>query len=311
MAEIYSTFQTSGYSAYIALPIEHHLELLQSQPLLPLKELFAVGHDSPEYNERTLQGMFYAESWLLTHYLMAGDNPVLKERFKQFTPCCTRVRHRSRPSRTRCRFPCPRWKRSCAAILSGGQFTGISFALPDNVAAPKGFATRWLTPVENYFRLGDELFRIGRMAAAERMFAAAQLLAPASPLPYEGLGLLAAEREQTDEALRQLHAAIERGSTSFLAVFPPRVGDCIIAPPSHPDDPSRLPKDVAGEIHADLLRSLTLMPDFGPAHELFGIVELARGGSVPLAEQHLELAANWSRKTLLPARARRRAGGEP
>ena len=38
---------------------------------MPLHELFAVTHNSPQYNESTRQGMFYAESWLLTHFLMA------------------------------------------------------------------------------------------------------------------------------------------------------------------------------------------------------------------------------------------------
>ena len=54
--------------------------------------------------------------------------------------------------------------------------------------------------METYFRLGDELLRIDRPDAAEKYFTQAQKLAPASPLPYEGLGLLAAQRGQHDEA---------------------------------------------------------------------------------------------------------------
>src|ERR1035438_448367 len=61
----------------------------------------------------------------------------------------------------------------------------------------------------------DELFRINRPDAAESYFKQAQKLAPASPLPYEGLGLLAAERGQHVEALRDLKDALQHGSTSF------------------------------------------------------------------------------------------------
>ena len=85
MAEVYSTFETTGYNVRIGKPIDHHLRLLAQQPLMPLAELFAVVHDSPQYNERDRQGIFYAESWLLTHFLMAGDNPAYKARFGQFT----------------------------------------------------------------------------------------------------------------------------------------------------------------------------------------------------------------------------------
>ena len=64
--------------------------------------------------------------------------------------------------------------------------------------------------MENYFRLGDELLRIHRPDAAD-LSPPGRNLAPASPLPYEGLGLLAAERGQPEAALHHLQAALQRG----------------------------------------------------------------------------------------------------
>ena len=49
-------------------------------------------------------------------------------------------------------------------------------------------------------------------------------------------------------------------------------------------------KELAEELHAELLKSILLMPSFGQAHELFGILEMARGGDFSVAEKHLELA---------------------
>ncbi|MGH8023855.1 MAG: hypothetical protein ACRED1_09755, partial [Limisphaerales bacterium] len=60
MAEVYSTFFTDGADVEIARPIERHLRTLASEPLMPLHELFNVTHDSPQYNEASRQGMFYA-----------------------------------------------------------------------------------------------------------------------------------------------------------------------------------------------------------------------------------------------------------
>ena len=48
MAEIYSTFETTGYSAFIAEPIQRHLHTLATEPMMPLAELFSVDHDSPQ-----------------------------------------------------------------------------------------------------------------------------------------------------------------------------------------------------------------------------------------------------------------------
>src|SRR5215469_11807902 len=85
MAEIYSTFDTQGNAVAIARPIDRHLHTLSDEQLMPLHELFGVGRDSAQYNEASRQGMFYAESWLLTDYLMTGDNRILRSRFPRYT----------------------------------------------------------------------------------------------------------------------------------------------------------------------------------------------------------------------------------
>jgi hypothetical protein len=36
--------------------------------------LFAVDHESPDYNERDKKGVFYAQSLALVHYLLLGNN---------------------------------------------------------------------------------------------------------------------------------------------------------------------------------------------------------------------------------------------
>jgi tetratricopeptide (TPR) repeat protein len=289
MAEVYSTFETTGYKALIAQPIDHHLQLLAHEPLMPLTELFAVGHNSPQYNERERQGIFYAESWLLTHFLMAGDNVNYRSHFRNFTPLLQEGQTPVQAFTNALQTTLPAVESELRRYLARGQFAPIKFTFSENVAGDKTFVTRRLTPVENYFRLGDELFRIDRLDDAERFFTDAQKLAPASPLPCEGLGLLAVRREQTDEAVRELKECLQRGSSSFLAHYlyaweKFRLG----ADAQH--GRGSLPTATAAEIHGELLKSIVLMPDFGPSHELFGILEAAQGENLPLAVQHLQLA---------------------
>jgi tetratricopeptide (TPR) repeat protein len=289
MAEVYSTFATTGYSALIAQPIDHHLQLLAHEPLMPLTELFAVTHDSPQYNERERQGIFYAESWLLTQFLMAGDNPGYRSRFGNFTALLRDGQSPVQAFTSALQTTLPTMETELRRYLARGRFAPIKFNLPENVAAAKPFTTRNLTPVENYFRLGDELFRIDRLDDAEKFFTDAQKLAPASPLPCEGLGLLAVRRDQTGQALREFQEALQRGPSSFRAHYLYAWSKFRLAA----DAPGRrgsLPKETAADIHDELLKSIRLMPNFGPSHELFGILEVARGENLPLAVQHLQLA---------------------
>jgi cytochrome c-type biogenesis protein CcmH/NrfG len=73
LAEFYSTFSARKDTVEVGMPIAAHLTFLHQQSLIPLKDLFAVTHDSKEYHEGNRQGVFYAESWALVHYLMIGN----------------------------------------------------------------------------------------------------------------------------------------------------------------------------------------------------------------------------------------------
>jgi tetratricopeptide (TPR) repeat protein len=289
MAEIYSTFETTGQNAFIAEPIGLYLRLLAREPLMPLTELFAVTPDSPQYNEGERQGMFYAESWLLTHFLMAGDIPGYKARFGQFTALLREGRLPAQAFTNALETSLAVMETQLRYYLQRGRFAPIRLILPANVSSAKALSTRAITPVETYFLLGDELLRISRLDAAESCFRQAQKLAPASPLPYEGLGLLAARREQHDEALRDLKEALRHGATRFLSHY------------AYAREKYRLATDAQGryvplkkeesvEVRGELQKSVALMPDFGPAHELLGFFEMVQGEDLAAAEQHLQRA---------------------
>jgi tetratricopeptide (TPR) repeat protein len=289
MAEVYSTFEATGYTVRIGRPIEPHLRLLAREPLLPLAKLFAVTYDSPQYNERERQGIFYAESWLLTHYIMTGGDLAYQARFGQFTRLLKEGQFPEQAFTNALHTSLPAMEANLRRYLERGQFTPLQWALPMDLSSAKAVSTRVITPVETYFRLGDELLRIGRLDAAETYFKQGQKLAPASPLPCEGLGLLAAEREKHDEALRDLKEALQRGSTSFLAHYTyAREKYQITADSRNRYGP--LDKEAAAEMRAELGKSVKLMPSFGSAHQLLGFFEMVQGENLALAEQHLRLA---------------------
>jgi len=73
LAEYYSTFEVGKDEARIGLAIAQHVTWLRNHPMIPLAALFAVDERSPEYNETSRRGSFYAESWALVHYLISGN----------------------------------------------------------------------------------------------------------------------------------------------------------------------------------------------------------------------------------------------
>jgi len=289
MAEIYSTFATAGQTARIALPIPYHLQTLQEHGLMPLAELFSVQPNSPQYNEAERQGVFYAESWLLTHFLMTGNNGLYRVRFGQFT-ARLRQGELTVPAFTNAMgAPLPVIETELRRYLARGVFAPIDLSLSSDISSPVSLTTRALTPVEIYFRLGDELLRAKQTDASAAHFNQARAIAPASPLGEEGLGLLANERHDRADCLQHLRAAIALGSRSYLVFYLCALQE-FKATADADERYTRLKKDLAAEIRGQLLQSMTLMPNFGPPQQLYGVLEMVQGEHLADAGQHLERA---------------------
>lgn len=76
IAEYYSTFAAKQDAVELGKPIPEHVYWLRNQSLIPLRQLFRIHARSPEYNETARQGVFYAQSWALMHYILVADDGV-------------------------------------------------------------------------------------------------------------------------------------------------------------------------------------------------------------------------------------------
>jgi tetratricopeptide (TPR) repeat protein len=69
-AEFFSSIKVKGKEAEIGLPVENDWHFLQKNSLMDVADLFRVRQNSSIYSENgDRQSLFYAESWLLVHYL--------------------------------------------------------------------------------------------------------------------------------------------------------------------------------------------------------------------------------------------------
>jgi tetratricopeptide (TPR) repeat protein len=67
-AEFYSTVEVGG-TTLVGTPIESHVRALRTRKLLSANELELAGRVDATFDERSLAGVFYAESWALAHML--------------------------------------------------------------------------------------------------------------------------------------------------------------------------------------------------------------------------------------------------
>lgn len=70
LAEFFSSVALDGGNARLGLVPDGRLNPLRRGDLMPVADLVEVRRDSATYNNRDHAGLFYAESWALTHMLM-------------------------------------------------------------------------------------------------------------------------------------------------------------------------------------------------------------------------------------------------
>ncbi len=73
LAEVNSTMHPEGSRVTIGSLIPSRMQTLIRNKWMSLEALIAVNYKSPEYNEKSKAGIFYAQSWLLTHMLYLSD----------------------------------------------------------------------------------------------------------------------------------------------------------------------------------------------------------------------------------------------
>jgi tetratricopeptide (TPR) repeat protein len=288
MAEYYSSFEVGRDVMRIGLPIPEHVFWLRKNPLIPLTELFAMDRESPAYNEGSRRGAFYAQSWALTHYLLAG-NPERRrqaleylrlssggatppEAFRQAFGVETSVLEQELKN----------YVKSYVFNYSQSPFD------PGAEPAPEARPMAW---ADTLFRLGDLLAHLDeehRPQAAEH-FRAALAAQPDHGPATGGLGLLAELSGRTDEARGHYEKAARLAPDDFMIQFL-RGRHLLEYGGAGGADPSR-------QARAALAKTVELRPDLGEAWARLGYTYATEDPLPPQAVQALENA-----RRLLPSR---------
>jgi tetratricopeptide (TPR) repeat protein len=216
VAEFYSTFEPYGRDKlHVGRPIADHLQRLQSRGLIPLARLFRIDYNSPEYSERDRTGDFYAESWLLVHYLMIG-NAERHEHLAQFLTLLTANEPPESAVQKAFGIPIERldnelFRYSKQPTMSLVEYTVAqrqTHAIPDPAPAPRGATLLALGRFLEHTPTPDE---------ARPFFEAAARANPESGDAYAALAELSVREGKTAEEPAFLEKATRLGTSDANA----------------------------------------------------------------------------------------------
>lgn len=294
LAELYESLQFSGSDVLIGTPKHGYLYLLRQVELLPLKTLFAVDTESPHYNEQDKQGIFYGESWALTHYLMLGDRSG-GDQFKQFLSRVARGDDVAKAIEGTYGITIDKLEQEFESYVRRGNLTAqriTGVADPQTYASYTATQRSALTDSEAIYYLADLSLHMGRDSVAERGFKDAIARDPNFLPAYAALGTLYVHLHRYDEAKKYLQKATSSTQSYevhyLYAYVLSREGIAANG------EVSQYSRENATLMREQLLQSIKLASNYAPAYYLLAVVDFVSGERLDEASAMAEKAYQLS-----------------
>ena len=267
-AECFSTMEIIGKDKKVRLgrAIGEHVGLLSERRFMPLEQLFSVVHGSPEYNEEEKQGVFYAESWALVHYMMFNTEQR-RTQFNTFLAEIGRGAPAAKAFQQVFNVELPIFQKEFEAYIYGRQAWNLfEVQTPAGLDRSKGMTTRVMSEGEAESYLGDLLLRLDRLPEAETHLTKAIQLDSKLSAPQVAMGKLQLRKGNRAEALVYAKRAAELDPNNYLARYS-------YASVLRNQEASGSDREI---IRLELKKTIELAPQFVEAIEMLASENLAR-----------------------------------
>lgn len=279
LAEYYSTFSiTDDQKVVIGAPIVNHVWRLRESQMLPLKTLFEVDQSSPHYNERNKQTIFYAQSWVLMHYLLIGKKVGQVEQLGKFLMLMDAKTPMDQAFRQAFGAPFETMEKDLRNYVNGNKYYSLTGHFEKKLEIDTTAEAIPLTDAEVQAYLGDLLLHSHR-ADAYTYLENALKLDPNNAMAHTSLGMAYFHEGKVSEAHASLERAVAANSQNYLAHY----YYAYILSRSGPGGGPAVagyPADVAAKIREHLEKAIALRPDYPEPYSLLAFISLVTGKGV-------------------------------
>lgn len=273
LAEYYSTFSiTDDQKVVMGIPIVSHVWRLRESQMLPLKTLFEVDQSSPHYNERNKQTIFYAQSWVLMHYLIIGKKVGQVEQLGKFLTLMDAKTPMDQAFRQAFGVPFETMEKDLRNYVNGNRYYSLTGHFEKKLEIDTTAEAIPLTDAEVQAYLGDLLLHSHRKDAYTYLEKALKL-DPNLAMAHTSLGMAYFHEGKVSEAQASLERAVAANSQNYLAHY----YYAYILSRSGPDGGpivAGYPADVAAKIREHLEKAIALRPDYPESYSLLAFISL-------------------------------------
>lgn len=273
LAEYYSTFRiTNDQKVVMGSPIESHIHLLRDNRMLPLRTLFQVDQQSPYYNERDKQSIFYAESWALVHYLILGKDGQRMPQMQKFLDHLSASVPMEQAFQQAFATSFESMEVELRDYIERKRYPTLTGTFKSKLGFDTSMQSTILTEAEVQAYLGDLLLHSNR-PESEAYLQRALALDPDLAMANASMGLLRVREGKIREAGQSMERAIAAKSQNYLVHY---YYAYALSKETNPemDSVAGFAPEIADKIRAELKLAIKLRPDFTASHSLLAFVNL-------------------------------------
>ena len=293
LAECYSTFELGKQNEFTIgrAPEQHVMTFSTPQRFIPLKQLLMVQDNSPEYNEESKQGMFYAESWAMVHYLVLGPESKRRGQFTQLLTSLAKGQAFEDAFGDAFQTDYGTLEEEVREyIRKRSSWPLMKVTSKDNIVVDaRSIATTTLTEADSEFYLGDLLLHLNRLPDAEPHLTAALSKNANMTSAQAALAMLRIRQRRYDDAFAFLKKAVEADSKNYIVNF----YYAYVLERADSDAAAALtngPTEKYETMRAYAKKSIDLAPRYVEAYALLGRINLNAGENLDEAEAMLKKA---------------------
>lgn len=216
LAEFYGTAQVRKEKAILGMP-SLRLQMLRQRPPYPFDKFLSAGPSSPYIRQEDKAGMFYAESWGLTHYLMFGKDMGQGARMDQYLG---RLQHGDDPLAAFQQVfgDVKQVQAQFEDYIRKYRFLGI--VLNHTIeAGEKDFTVRKMSPAETDAALGGFYLYFGEQDTAERLLRSALAAEPTLAAAHLNLAFLQFARGEDADAEQEFSKVLQSDPDNYIALY--------------------------------------------------------------------------------------------
>jgi tetratricopeptide (TPR) repeat protein len=290
LAEYYEKFKIEDdQKVTLGAVNNQHLSLLAENSFTAPDIFFNTDYYSLNRQTKSGAGIFYAQSWALTHYLIQGENGARKKQLSEFINLLIGGKNAKEAFQEAFQTDYAKMLAEVKKYVLGQQFNVTTTVFKEKIVFNGQVSASPVSEAESEVLLGDLLYHSRRFDEAAQHFEKALLIDGNSSEAKMLLGLVKLSQNKLSEAKTLLKESIEQNDKNYLAHYQYAY---VLSRENMTESGfvSGYDADTAETIKEELKTAIAQKPDFTESYALYAFVCAVRNEDVDEAIEFIKKA---------------------